>query len=302
MDAAAARRDRWRSHQRSSVRRRTWIGRDRELAEALGYTVVDHTTVIATHLSEVVRSNAHNILGRTELSHLFEVFQRTTPKLVEDLVPNLLSNGEVLRVMRNLLKEGVSIRDLRSILEALTEIAPNTKDPEQLTEMTRQRLSRQITAQFTGHDGTLSALVLDAPVEEMFRRCCAKLRRASVALSIQRWRASSAWRWKPPSNVWRKPGVPRACGGADVRRYCAPSPSVRCPSLAVLSFASWSPTSPSTVQTVASAAPRMSPSVLPRVGARPMTYQSFRGPICSKPFSAVRPRWGPIALIEGTRR
>ncbi len=215
-----------------------WIPtRDRELAEALGYTVVDHTTVMATHLSEVVRMNAHNILGRTELSHLFEVFQRTTPKLVEDLVPNLLSNGEVLRVMRNLLKEGVSIRDLRSILEALTEIAPSTRDPEQMTEMTRQRLSRQVTAQFTGNDGTLSALVLDAPVEEMFRRSLREIatgtggaldpelaRQLGLALEAAVKRMAQAGR---PACVVVAP---------DVRRYLRAFAERRCPSLAVLSF------------------------------------------------------------------
>jgi flagellar biosynthesis protein FlhA len=215
-----------------------WIpARDRELAEALGYTVVDHTTIIATHLSEVVRGNAHNILGRTELAHLFEVFSRTTPKLVEDLVPNLLSNGEVLRVMRNLLKEGVSIRDLRSILEALTEIAPSTRDPEQLTEMTRQRLSRQITAQFTGNDGTLSALVLDAPVEDMFRRSLREIaqgtggaldpemaRQLGLALEASVKRMAQAGR---PACVVVAP---------DVRRYLRAFAERRCPSLSVLSF------------------------------------------------------------------
>ena len=79
------------------------------------------------------------------LENLFEVFARNTPKLVEDLVPNLLSLGEVLRVLRNMLRESVSIRDLRTILEGLIELAPATRDPEQLTEMIRQRLSRQIT-------------------------------------------------------------------------------------------------------------------------------------------------------------
>jgi flagellar biosynthesis protein FlhA len=215
-----------------------WIpARDRELAEALGYTVVDHTTIIATHLSEVVRSNAHNILGRTELAHLFEVFSRTTPKLVEDLVPNLLSSGEVLRVMRNLLKEGVSIRDLRTILEALTELAPNTRDPEQLTELTRQRLSRQITSQFTGPDGTLAALVLDAPVEEMFRRSLREIatgtggaldpelaRQLGLALEAAVKRMAQAGR---PACVVVAP---------DVRRYLRAFAERRCPSLAVLSF------------------------------------------------------------------
>ena len=215
-----------------------WIStRDREYAEALGYTVVDHTTIIATHLSETVRSNAHNILGRGELQHLFEVFSRTTPKLVEDLVPNLLSFGEVLRVLRNLLRESVSVRDLRSILEALTELAPQTRDPEQLTELSRQRLSRQITASFMGTDGTLSALVLDAPVEEMFRRSLreiaqgtggaldpehARLLGVSLEASVKRMTLAG----RPPCVVT----------SPDVRRYLRAFAERRCPSLAVLSF------------------------------------------------------------------
>jgi len=215
-----------------------WIStRDREYAEALGYTVVDHTTIIATHLSETVRANAHNILGRGELQHLFEVFSRTTPKLVEDLVPNLLSFGEVLRVLRNLLRESVSIRDLRSILEALTELAPQTRDPEQLTELSRQRLSRQITASFMGTDGTLSALVLDAPVEDMFRRSLreiaagtggaldpeqARLLGVSLDASVKRMTLAG----RPPCVVT----------SPDVRRYLRAFAERRCPSLAVLSF------------------------------------------------------------------
>src|SRR5450432_1836492 len=215
-----------------------WItARDREYAEALGYTVVDHTTIIATHLSEIVRANAHNILGRGELQHLFEVFARTTPKLVEDLVPNLLSFGEVLRVLRNLLRESVSIRDLRSILEALTELAPQTRDPEQLTELSRQRLSRQITATFTGNDGAVSALVLDAQVEDMFRRSLREIasgtggaldpesaRQLGISLDASVKRMTLAGR------------APCVVTSPDVRRYLRAFAERRCPVLAVLSF------------------------------------------------------------------
>ncbi len=148
-----------------------WISaKDREIAEALGYTVVEHATIMATHLAEVVRKHAYQILGRGELQALFDVFSRNTPKLVEDLIPSLLSFGEVLKVMRNLLREGVSIRDLRTLLEALFEIAPTTRDPEQLTELVRQRLYRQITSSYTGRDGSVAALILDPQVEDMFRR------------------------------------------------------------------------------------------------------------------------------------
>ena len=215
-----------------------WIvQRDRELAEALGYTVVDHATVIATHLSEVVRANSHNILGRAELAHLFEVFSKTTPKLVDDLVPNLLSFGEVLKVLRNLLREGISIRDLRTIIESLIELAPAVRDGEQLTEMVRQRLSRQITAAFTGSDGVVAALVLDPAVEDMFRRSLREIasgrggaldpeqaQRLGLALeaAVQRMQASGR--------------TPCAITSPDIRRYLRAFAERRCANLSVLSF------------------------------------------------------------------
>jgi flagellar biosynthesis protein FlhA len=215
-----------------------WIHpRDRELAEALGCTVVDHTTIIATHLGEVARTNAHRILGRGELQHLFEVFSRSTPKLVEDLVPNLLSASDVLKVLRNLLRESVSIRDLRTVLETLIELGSATRDPEQLTELVRQRLSRQLSAQFTGADGTLCALVLDAQVEEMFRRSLREIasgtggalhpeqaRRLGIALEAAVQRMLQAGR------------TPCVITSPDVRRYLRAFAERRCPALAVLSF------------------------------------------------------------------
>jgi flagellar biosynthesis protein FlhA len=215
-----------------------WVlARDREYAEALGYTVVDHTTVIATHLSEMVRTNAHNIVGRAELSHLFEVFSRTTPKLVEDLVPNLLSLGEVLRVIRNLLRESVSIRDLRTILEGLMELAPTTRDTEQLTEMMRQRLSRQITSSFTGPDGTVAALVLDAPVEEMFRRSLREIAAGTGgALDPEQARLLGVSLEAAVKRMMQGGRSPCVVVSPDIRRYLRAFAERRCPELAVLSF------------------------------------------------------------------
>jgi len=147
-----------------------WIlPRDREIAEALGYAGVDHATVIATHLSEALRNNAHKLLGRQELQHLLDVQARTAPKLVDDVVPNLLSHGEVLRVLRNLLREGVSVRDLRTILESLADLVSQTKDTEQLTELVRERLSAQISARFRGDDGSVRVLTLAPDVEALLR-------------------------------------------------------------------------------------------------------------------------------------
>jgi flagellar biosynthesis protein FlhA len=148
-----------------------WIApRDKELAEALGYTVVDHATVIATHLGELLRTNSHRLLGRQEVQHLLDLLARKAPKLVDDVVPNLLSLGDVVRVMRNLVREGVSVRDTRTILESLAELSAQTKDVEQLTELLRERLAPHITSRLRSADGTVTALTLDPRLEEVLRK------------------------------------------------------------------------------------------------------------------------------------
>jgi flagellar biosynthesis protein FlhA len=215
-----------------------WIvARDRELAEALGYAVVDHATVMATHLGELVRTHAADMIGRADLQHLLDVFSRTSPKLVDDLVPNLLPMGDVLKVVRNLLREGVSVRDLRTILEALIEAAPQTKDSEQLTEIVRQRLARQISASFRGTDGIISALVLDPAVEDMFRRSLRELAQGTGgALDPDDMRRLG-------QAVEAAVGRQRAAGRApvlvtspDLRRYVRAFAERRVPTLSVLSF------------------------------------------------------------------
>jgi flagellar biosynthesis protein FlhA len=149
----------------------TWIAtRDKELAEALGYMVVDHASMVATHLGELLRVHAHKLIGRQEVQHLLDILARTAPKLVDDVVPNLLSLGDMVRVLRNLVREGVSIRDMRTVLEALGELAAQTKDPEQLTEMVRERMAAHITSRLRSGDGTVTALTLDPRLEEVLRR------------------------------------------------------------------------------------------------------------------------------------
>ncbi|MSP25134.1 MAG: flagellar biosynthesis protein FlhA [Myxococcales bacterium] len=147
-----------------------WIyPRDREMAEALGYTVVDHATVLATHVGEVIRNHAYRLLGRQELQHLLDLLAQKSPKLVDDVVPNLLSLGDVLRVLRNLLRERLSIRDLRTLMEAVADLADQTKDSEQLTELVRERLAPQITSMARGPDGSVAAMALDPRLEETLR-------------------------------------------------------------------------------------------------------------------------------------
>ncbi len=221
-----------------------WVrNQDRELAEALGYTVVDQATIIATHLAEVVRRHADQILGRSELQALFDVFSQSTPKLVEDLVPNLLSFGEVLKVMRNLLREGVSIRDLRTLLEALLEVAPATKDPEQLTELTRQKLYRQITAAYSDSDNSIGTLILDPAVEEMFRRSLTEIAQGiGGALDPNQARALGDSLEHAVARMQAMGLPPCLVTSPDLRRYVRAFAERRIPALGVLSFREIDPT------------------------------------------------------------
>jgi flagellar biosynthesis protein FlhA len=144
-----------------------WITpRQKEEATYAGYTVVDLSTIIATHVTELVRQNAHELLGRQELQTLLDNFKQTSPKVIEDLIPTLLPLGTVLKVMKNLLKESVPIRDLRTILESLADAAPTQKDPQILTEAVRAGLARTITKKLVGPDGQIMLLTLDRTIEE----------------------------------------------------------------------------------------------------------------------------------------
>jgi flagellar biosynthesis protein FlhA len=147
-----------------------WIlASDRTRAEAAGCTVVDPSAVIATHLTEIVRRHAHELLGRREAQELVDIAAKQNSKVVEELLPHLMTLGDVIKVLRNLLAEGVSIRDARTILEALADNAAATKDPAELTELVRQRLARTVTATHLNEDGDLRAMVLDPRAEELFR-------------------------------------------------------------------------------------------------------------------------------------
>ncbi len=148
-----------------------WIPADKEEeAKFAGYTVVDNSTVIATHLTEIVRNNAHELLGRQDVQHLLENLAKTNPKAVEELVPNLLSVGAVQKVLQNLLRERISIRDLLTIVETLADFAPMGKDPDLLTEYVRQRISRSMIAPYLSEGKTLQVLTLDRQLEEILTK------------------------------------------------------------------------------------------------------------------------------------
>ncbi len=142
-----------------------WIAENKkERAQIAGYTVVDCTTVMTTHLTELIKKHAHELIGRQEVQNLLDNLTKTHPKLVEDLVPALLSLGTIMRVLQNLLKEGVSIRDLRSILETMADYAPMTQDSDILTEYVRHALARTICASLAS-DGVVPVLTLASDIE-----------------------------------------------------------------------------------------------------------------------------------------
>ena len=143
-----------------------WIlPENKEMAEIYGYTVIDPLSVMQTHLSEVIRTHAHELLGRTEVIQLVENLKRTAPEVVEEAIPNLLSYAALERILRSLLKEGVPIRDLGTILETCIDAMATTKDLDMVTENIRAALARTITRRFCEH-GQLRVVTLDAEVEK----------------------------------------------------------------------------------------------------------------------------------------
>jgi flagellar biosynthesis protein FlhA len=145
-----------------------WISpSDREQAQALGYTVVDASTVVATHISQVIQDYASELLGHDEAQKLLDKLKDTSPKLVDELVPERMSLAIVVKVLQNLLTEKVSIRDLRTILEALTEKASTTQDPAQLTQHVRAALGRSIVQAIAGTDDELKVITLEPGLEQL---------------------------------------------------------------------------------------------------------------------------------------
>jgi flagellar biosynthesis protein FlhA len=145
-----------------------WIQRaERDSAQTLGYTVVDASTVVATHLSELLQSHAHELIGHEEVQQLLDVLAKSAPKLVEDLVPNTLSIGAVLRVLQNLLEERIPVRDMRTIAETLAEVGGRSQDPGALTAACRVALGRSIIQHINGMADELQVITLDPSLEQL---------------------------------------------------------------------------------------------------------------------------------------
>jgi flagellar biosynthesis protein FlhA len=163
-----------------------WITPDLQAqAIAAGYAVVDHTSVLAAHLAEVIKQNAHDLLTRAETKRLVDRLSDSHPKLVDELVPKLLTLGEVQKVLQQLLREQVSIRDLGSILETLVETAATNKNPVILVEAARHALGRALIRPLLDENGRLKVVTLDSSIEEECARSGAQAPQSAVAGVMQ---------------------------------------------------------------------------------------------------------------------
>lgn len=151
-----------------------WItDKEREKAEVLGYTVVDPPSVIATHLTEIIKERAYELIGRQDVKLLIDNVREEYPAVVEEIIPKVLSLGDVQKVLSNLLREQISIRNMVTILETLADYGTITRDTDLLTEYVRQRLSGYITNKYVGNN-ELNVVTLDSEVEEIIMNSISK--------------------------------------------------------------------------------------------------------------------------------
>ncbi|KPQ02459.1 flagellar biosynthesis protein FlhA [Marinobacter sp. HL-58] len=146
----------------------SWIEPDKkDQAQTLGYTVVDASTVVATHLNQILQKHAHELLGHEEVQKWLDQLEKVSPKLAEELVPTTISISLLLKVLQNLLKEEVPIRDMRSIAEAIVNVHPKSQDPKLLTTVARQALRRMIVQSICGNDSEIPVITLDPDLEQL---------------------------------------------------------------------------------------------------------------------------------------
>jgi flagellar biosynthesis protein FlhA len=209
-----------------------WISvADRDRAESLGYTVVDPETVLITHISELVKRYAPELLTRQDVQRLLDGLAKEHPKVVEELIPHHLTLGGVQKVLQNLLREEVPIRDLLTVIETLADYAPGNKDPDELTEHVRHALARTITSSYRSSDGLLPVMTFDPQIERMIRE------RAQEGISIEPQAAQRIMSAVQHSveNFAKRGHLPVFLSGAGVRRHLRQLISHYMPQVAVLS-------------------------------------------------------------------
>ena len=201
-------------------------------AEALGWTVVDAESVVVTHLTETIRSHAAELLTRQETRHLLDQLKEVNAAVVEEVVPDVLSLGEVQRVLQSLLREGVSIRDLGAVVEAIGDKARLTRDPAMLAEYARQALGRTIVAPYLDHEGTLRAIALDPNARAGGRRGAGADGRRRVPRDGPVARPRAGRRVRRARSTRRSPAAAARCCSARpaCAAICAVCASSGCPS------------------------------------------------------------------------
>ena len=217
----------------------TWIGEpQRARAEELGYTIVEPPSVLATHLTEIIQARAHELLGRQEVNDLVENIKQTAPVLVEELVPGILSLGDIQKVLRNLLKERLPIRNLEVILETLADFGRRTKDPTILTEHVRQALGRTICREHADDKGQITAVTLDPRLEQKVADSIKETETGAYVtldpMTVQKIITATTAESKRMVNEGRQPIV--VCS-PRIRPYFKQLVQGSLPSLVILSFA-----------------------------------------------------------------
>ena len=154
----------------------------RDHAQSLGYTVVDSSTVVATHLSQVLQEHAHELLGHKEVQKLLEQYEKSNPKVLEDIVPKMVSIGCIVRVLQNLLKENIPIRDLNTIFETLIEHADKSQNPDMVTSYVRVALGRLIIERIVGEDAEIPVISLDNSLEQLLQKTYQSVAEGSGAI------------------------------------------------------------------------------------------------------------------------
>jgi flagellar biosynthesis protein FlhA len=158
-----------------------WIsGAGKEDAEASGYTIVDPVSVMITHLTEIIKNHAYEILCREDVQKLIENLKKESPTIVDELTPGIMPLGNVQEVLKNLLKEHVPIRDMATILETIADHVPTTKDTDLLTEYVRQRLSRTICQRYQNGEGKIGVVSFDPQLEQSIANAIHKTERGNV--------------------------------------------------------------------------------------------------------------------------
>lgn len=220
-----------------------WIPESvKEEAELNGYTVVDPPSVMATHLTEVIKRFAHELLGRQEVKELIDSLQEKYPAVVNELIPDTLSIGQVQKVLQNLLREGIAIRDMVTILETLADYAPETSDLMILTEYVRQSLSRQISANYST-DNQISVITLAPDIEDLISQAIQQSEQSSY-LAIEPKQAQQIFENLNDTvqSVMQKGYQPIILTAPMIRHHFKGLTSRVAPDLIVLSFSELEPT------------------------------------------------------------